>query len=205
MAVRWGYIDRHPFLGQTRLEHAKPRSRYVTDAEVQACFDVQPLRHRGSVKMCQAFIRFKLLVGLRKSDILNLRIEQLKDDGIHLTTGKTGKPIVFTWTDALRVAVEEAKSVRPVHISPFLFCNRRGECYVDANGRTGAFDLVWKNFMDRVKAESGIEHFTEHDLRAKVASDAESLDRAQEVLTHSSPEITAKVYRRAATKVKPIR
>jgi integrase len=205
MAVRWGYIDRHPFKGQTRLDKPESRTRYVTDAEIDACLALEPKRFKGSVKMCQAYIRLKLLVGLRKADILRLGMDQLKDDGIHITTGKTGKPVIFTWTDALREAVAQAKAVRPVHISPYLFCNRQGECYVTDAGRTGSFDSVWRSFLGRVKDEAGIDHFTEHDIRAKVASDAESVERAQEVLTHSSPTITAKVYRRAATKVKPIR
>lgn len=205
MAVRWGYIDKHPFLGQTRLERPKPRTRYVTDEEIAACLSIESKRKSGSVAMCQAYIKIKLLIGLRKSDILNLRVEQLKPDGIHLTTGKTKKAVVWEWTDALRQAIEEAKALRPVHISPYLFCNRKGEGYVTAAGRTGSFDSVWRTFMARVKKEHGIEHFTEHDIRAKVASDADSVERAQEVLTHSSPAITQRVYRRAATKIKPIR
>jgi integrase len=62
------------------------------------------------------------------------------------------------------LAVELAKSVRPVAISPWLFCNRRGE-------------------ETKVK-----EHFTEHDLRAKCASDAES--HAQALLAHADGEVT---------------
>jgi integrase len=205
MAVQWGYIDRHPFKDQVRLSGLRPRTRYVTDEEIAACMKIDSKRRKGSVAMCQAYIRLKLLTGLRKSDLLRLRTEQCKDDGVHLTTGKTGKPIIITWTDELRQAVADAKAVRPVHISPFLFCNRAGECYVTDEGRTGSFDSVWQGFMERVKAETGIDHFTEHDLRAKTASDAEDLARAQELLTHSSAAMTEKTYRRKAAKVRPLK
>ena len=46
------------------------------------------------------------------------------------------------------------------------------------------------------------EKFTEHDLRAKVASDS-TLTYAHQLLGHSSPEITARIYRRKPELVKP--
>ena len=49
------------------------------------------------------------------------------------------------------------------------------------------------------------EHFTEHDLRAKVASDADSLEHAKDLLSHSDSGITAKIYRRKATIMKPLK
>jgi hypothetical protein len=66
------------------------------------------------------------------------------------------------------LAVELAKSVRPVAISPWLFCNRRGECYFDEEScRACKWDTMWRNFMTPVLEETKVkEHFTEHDLRA---------------------------------------
>jgi integrase len=51
--------------------------------------------------------------------------------------------------------------------------------------------------MDRVLAETKVkEGFTEHDLRAKVGSDAESLEKARALLQHADARTTARVYRR---------
>lgn len=47
-----------------------------------------------------------------------------------------------------------------------------------------------------VGAKEAPAHFTEHDLRAKVGSDAESLERAQQLLTHASASTTKRIYRR---------
>lgn len=47
-----------------------------------------------------------------------------------------------------------------------------------------------------------IERFTEHDLRAKVASDT-NIEHAQKLLGHSSSEITNRIYRRKPEKIKP--
>lgn len=49
------------------------------------------------------------------------------------------------------------------------------------------------------------ERFTEHDLRAKVGSDAESLERARALLAHADSRMTQKAYRRLPERVKPLR
>jgi integrase len=40
------------------------------------------------------------------------------------------------------------------------------------------------------------ESFTEHDLRAKTASDLENLEQAAQLLQHSSSSTTQRIYRR---------
>ena len=58
-----------------------------------------------------------------------------------------------------------------------------------------------KKALDKTKLK---ERFTEHDLRAKVASDTES-EHARQLLGHTNIEITERIYRRKADKVKPIK
>ncbi|CAK0746265.1 hypothetical protein CCP3SC15_1420005 [Gammaproteobacteria bacterium] len=71
------------------------------------------------------------------------------------------------------------KETKPVE-SSFLFCNRRGECYVNEDGYANGWDSIWQRFMDRLLSETNLKvKFTEHDLRAKCASDAESLEHAR--------------------------
>ncbi|MHB8256648.1 MAG: hypothetical protein ACYDHY_14630 [Acidiferrobacterales bacterium] len=65
---------------------------------------------------------------------------------------------------------------------------------------------MWQRFMARLLKETAIkERFTEHDLRAKVASDAESLERARQLLAHADSRITQRVYRRRPDRIKPTR
>jgi integrase len=60
--------------------------------------------------------------------------------------------------------------------------------------------------MDRVLDETKVkERFTEHDIRAKAASDAETLEHAQKLLAHADSKITDRVYRRKPEKVRPLR
>ncbi len=52
--------------------------------------------------------------------------------------------------------------------------------------------------------EVGGQHFTEHDLRARTASDL-STARAQDLLDHASPTLTHPVYQCVPIKVRPVR
>lgn len=204
MAVQWGYISRHPFKGEIRLEGEKPRTRYVEDWEVLECLSLPAMRKSGSVRAIQAYIRLKLLTGLRRGDLLRLQISDFTDEGLRVETSKTGKPIMYAWDDSLRAAYDMAIAARPVDIAPYLFCTRRGRSYVDSRGEAEGWASMWQRFMARVKKETKVtEHFTDHDLRAKVASDAESLERAKQLLAHADSRLTQRVYRRKAEIVSP--
>lgn len=98
--------------------------------------------------------------------------------------------------------VKRALAVRPV-LSPFVFCNRRGKGYFnEATGTCNGWDSMWSRFMDRVLAETKVqERFTEHDRRAKVGSDAASLERARALLQHADARTTARIYRRKPERV----
>jgi len=210
-AVEWGYINKHPFKGEVRLQGEKSRTRYVEDWEVLECLALAPMRKSGSVHTIQAYFRLKLLTGLRQGDLLRLTESMLTEDGILVTPRKTqtssGKQTIYEWSEELRAAVALAKEARPVDISPYLFCNKWGECYMDEkNGRAYGWSSMWQRFMDRVLTETKVkERFTEHDLRAKAASDAGSIEHARALLSHVNSNITQRVYRRKPEKVKPLR
>jgi integrase len=211
-AVEWGYIDRHPFKGQIVMEGPGPRDRYVEDWEIIECLALGSKQKKGSVVMLQNYIRLKLLTGISRGDML--RLEPAKDfteQGIrvqrHKTTGSTGKTTIYEWTPDLRAAVESALASRPVHIAPWLFCTRKGTCYIhDTKETTDGWDSMWQRFMDRVLKETKVtKRFTEHDLRAKCASDADSLEHARSLLSHADSAVTKRIYRRKPEHVKPLK
>lgn len=211
-AVQWGFIKRHPFLREVRLEGEKPRDRYVEDWEIAACMSLASRRKRGSVLAAQAYIRLKMLTGMARGDLLRLRPAiDFQEDGIHIQRHKTarssGKRTVYLWNDDLRAAVAAALAARPVDISPWLFCTLLGEGYIDeTTGRAGGWESLWRGFMDRVMSETDVSvRFTEHDIRAKTASDAESLDHARALLSHATSATTERSYRRKAERVAPLK
>jgi len=211
-AVEWGIIDQHPFIGQVRLPSSKPRTRYVTDHEIMAALSLTSRRKRGSVNVIRAYIKIKLLTGMSRSDLLRLRPEtDFLDEGIcntrHKTKGTTGITTIYEWTDELLAAVDEALAARPASASPYLFCTRDGKCYVDESmGLANGWDSMWQRFMLRVLDETDVEErFTEHDLRAKCASDGESLEHAKALLAHAGDRTTNRWYRHKPTRVRPLK
>lgn len=210
-AVEWGLIDRHPTIGQLRMQGEKARTRYIEDWEITEVMALPPFRKRGSVRAIQAYIRLKLLTGVSQGDLLRLRpAVDFTDDGIHVqrqkTAKKTGQRTIYEWTPELREAVRIAQEARPVDIAPYLFCTKHGKCYAKTNGTTDSWKTMWQRFMKRVLAETKVtERFTEHDLRAKAGSDAESLEHARQLLAHADARTTKRVYRRKPERVKPLK
>ncbi|MCC7305891.1 MAG: tyrosine-type recombinase/integrase [Alphaproteobacteria bacterium] len=209
-AVKWGAIKEHPFKGAIELDGEKPRTRYVENWEINEFMSLAPKRKKDPTRVVQAYMTLKIISSQRQQDLLSLKITDLKDDGIHITPLKTknssGKSIIIEWTPALRAAVDYALSVRPTKNSFYVFCNRRGQSYYDYTKHEPAsgWKSIWSRYMDRVLEETKVtERFTEHDLRAKGASDIEDLEHARKLLSHTDAKITQRVYRRKPEKVKP--
>lgn len=208
--IEWGVIEEHPMTeNKFRKTKPPPRDRYIEDWEIAEALSLKPRQKHGGVRMCQAYIKLKLATGFRRTDLLRLAVTDLLDDGIHVqpskTKKKTGRKSFREWTPALREIVKECLAARPLDISPYVFCNRRGEPYFnDETGMANGFDSIWARFMDRVLAETKIRNrFQERDLRAKAATDADDIAHAQALLDHSSSATTRRVYRRKPESVKP--
>ena len=209
-AVEWGFIDAHPFKGEIRISGNKPRDRYVEDWEIEECMKLTSPQKKGGVKAIQAYILLKIMTSMDRGDILRLTMSDLKEDGIHNRRGKvagsSGKKTIYLWTPELREVVDMAKDARPA-LSSFLFCTRKGTGhYNEANGRADGWKNMWARFMDKLLDQTKVsERFTEHDLRAKAGSDAETLDQAQKLLAHADPATTERIYRRKADVVQPLK
>lgn len=187
-AMRWGWCDSNPCIGVRRNKEV-PRDRYIEDYELAV------LRGLASDSM-RAMIDLVYLTGMRKSDMLKLRLSDLREDGIHVEQGKTGKRQIFEWTDALREIVDRARGLRRRVGSLYLFAGRNGQPYT-----TSGFDSIWQ----RIRNKSGLENLTFHDVRGKTGSDSDSDAAAAKLLGHADPRTTRKTYRRRGEKVRPLR
>jgi hypothetical protein len=155
----------------------------------------------------QAYIRLKLVMGgLRMTDMLLLQpgrhfARDLSGDGIRVTISKTrtstGKVLMFKWTEERKEAIRQCLAARPKDIAPWLFCNRKGESYVDENQESKDFGHLWQSLMKAALKTTALKvKFKERDLRAKVGSDMETVEEAQRVLAHADSRVTVKHYRR---------
>lgn len=205
-AIEWGLTDRNPCAGM-RLKQPKPRDRCPSWEEVKAFAD-----HAGP--FLRTYIALKVALGLRQADMLALRLDQLKEDGIHAKTRKDGKKIVYEWTPELEAVVKACKALRrPAFDRPTkggkalvrgltLFCTRDGQPYT-GNG----FRSIWQRAM-RSALRAGVlaERFTEHDLRALAGTEAERQGiNPQDLLAHASAATTRRYLRdKAPRRVKPV-
>lgn len=74
-----------------------------------------------------------------------------------------------------------------------------GGCYTSAG-----FRALWQRVMNKFVRLGG-KRFTFHDLRAKSASDSETIDAAYQRLGHTSMSMTRRAYDRGVRKVAPLR
>lgn len=189
-AIEWGDLanDQHPMRGLKIKKTIPARTRYVTDKELQAALAL-------ASPFLAAYIRLKVALGLRKADMLRLRLDDATDDGILGKHAKTEQGTVYDWNDERRAAWAACLKIRPRHFPRLLFMTRDGKGYVAEDGTTSGFDSQWQRFMAKVVA-AGVPRFTEHDLRAKVATDSPDLETARKRLGHKSASTTRGIYDR---------
>ncbi len=190
-ATRWGLVENNPCLKVERFKEA-PRERYIEDWEYGAF-------RNFAGPVVAAYMDFKLLTGLRISDVLKVKIEDLKVDGIHVLISKTKRNIIIEWSERLRKSVEKARSLNRSLSSEYLFSTRNGKQYT-----CSGFSSTWQRKMKKA-LELGIikERFRDHDLRAKTGSDIE-FEHATRLLAHLDSKITEKHYRRRVSIVRPL-
>lgn len=128
-----------------------------------------------------------------------MRRDQIKDDGIHVTIGKTGVRVVFEWSADLRAAfAATAKLDRPVR-DLYLFCTRTDQSYTGLGYRSN-----WQRKMrSALRSRVLKERFRDHDIKAKAASDAEA-QHVIELMTHHDGRVTRKHYRRKPKIARPL-
>ena len=182
----------------------------MEDWEIVECLALESRQKKGSVHAIHAYMRLKLMTGLARGDLLRLTAGSLKEDGIHVqrhkTAGSTGKRTIYEWTPELRAAMEIARQAGQRY---------RRSCSATVRGKgtsmrrpanATAGTACGGRFMDRVLAETKVsDRFTEHDLRAKCASDADSLEHARALLSHADARTTEAIYRRKPERVKPLK
>lgn len=175
---------------RVRRNKEMPRRRYVTDAELVA------LLAAAGPKLA-LMIELAYITGVRKGDLLRIRLADLREDGLHVQQGKTGARQVFAWTDGLRRITEAARGLRRTVGSLWLFP-------ADRKPGEPMTALALRTAWERAREASGVKDVRWHDLRRKAGSDAAKGD-AQAMLGHADARVTERHYRVKPTVVKPLR
>jgi len=204
----WGYCaERGKVKGPNPAADIKlyeyiSRDRYVDDSEYEKVLAVAP----PPVKVA---MQLAYLCGARQRDVLDLvwgREGQEEPDkgqnavilkqGVYIAQGKTRRKQTKKWTDALRAAVELAKTLplakNAVFRIPRPVVHTKGGTKYTSKG----YQAIWRR---AVKAAGLPESFTFHDLKAKGISDKEgTLEEKRQFADHSTAKMTQKYDRKVS-------
>ena len=126
--------------------------------------------------------------------MLALRLDQLSQESIALRSSKTGKLAIIPWDEEMKCLVREIKAdnLSRGKQGITLFCNQDGGPY-----NKDQFHSRWQYGMKKAIKEGGIERFTEHDIRAKHATDAEKQGIDVQTNLQHSDRRTTEIYIRS--------
>lgn len=186
---RWYWCDRN-VCKDVKRHQAKPRTRYVTDAEFVSFRSTLPNRIHLAMELA-------LLIGQRQGDILTLTWAKVDGGFIRIFQSKTGKRLAIEITPAISDVLERCQKMAPP--GPTVIRKRDGSPYTSEG-----FRAIWQRYMRRWVAR-GNERFSFHDIRGKCASDCETIERAYELLGHTSIAMTRRIYDRGERQVKALR
>lgn len=180
-----GKLKDNPCVGVSKL-HEKGRDRYITDAEYKAIYDKAPAP-------CRVAMELSYLCMARISDVVNLQVNNILDEGIFIQQGKTGKKQIKLWSERLLQAVADAKALpcKKGMFTMFLFNKPDGSRYA-----VRSIQAQYKQAC----VSAGLNDVTLHDLKAKGISDFEgTLQEKQEASGHISSAMTDKYDRKIKT------
>ncbi len=159
-AIACGYIGTNPVHGIRRNPRRKIM-RFLSREEIARLHRVLDRYAEGSASQAQQadIIRLLLLTGCRKSEIVWLRREEVRDDRLELADSKTGPRTVLLSEPARKIVARWMQQGN----GPWLFPSVRDPSC------SRCIDLsLWY----AARREAGIEDVRLHDLRHTVASQA---------------------------------
>lgn len=191
---RWAYergkVKMNPCQGVKQFKE-QARTRYVTDKEYQALFEVASPAVKVGMELAY-------LCCARQGDILDLKKSQLLEEGILIQQSKTAVTQIKAWTERLHAAIELAESL-PLHsgmVSIYIIHQQSGSRYT-----RDAFNAQWMK-AKKAAAEKFPDfdfQFTFHDLKAKGISDLKgSLNDKREISGHKNVSQTARYNRKVS-------
>jgi integrase len=124
-AIRWGLAEKNPCNEVERITQ-KHRSHRMTDGEFQLLYE------NASPKI-QCIMDIAYLTGLRKGDILKLKLSDIQNGELLVETEKTKKKLCFKVEGDLAAAIDKAKKLRRLILSPYLFCTKEGSPITKSN------------------------------------------------------------------------
>lgn len=208
-AVRWGSIDIHT-MKMAKFTKTYPKSlpeNYIpptTDSLLEALTVANDTIYD--------YVILKWHIGLRRTDMLQLQVKDICDDGIHVTPSKTkdstGISTIHLWDGAgeMRKAIDRQIANR-TQTDDYVFTTKNGDPYINIETKLAyGFQSMWRRWQDKALLETDLEkRFVERSLRTKSGSDSGSLEEARIRLGHKTDTTTSKHYRLNAEVSTPLK
>jgi len=160
----WGYergkVTMNPCKGVKQFTETS-RDRYINDAEYRAV-------QAAADPITAAVMEISYCCAARVSDVLSITREQIREEGLYIKQGKTGKAQIKAWTPRLRSAVDSAKAAQKTASFGRVVANESGQRIT-----YDAFRERWRKakVTAATKSPSLNFDFTFHDIKAKAISD----------------------------------
>lgn len=185
------YIKKNPVKKIPKIKDGVKYKRWYTDLEIESMRDACTNRRET------ALIDLLISTGLRVSEIGNILVSEIDWEGrTVLIHGKGDKDRIVPFSVRCKKHLQEYLMERGFYLSPFLFCS-----YKSPHNKLGKNSI--NKIVKNVGARVGLSNITVHCFRRWLATDLNKkrVDPSviQEILGHSSFEITQKHYLEKST------
>ncbi|MDA8093723.1 MAG: tyrosine-type recombinase/integrase [Betaproteobacteria bacterium] len=194
-----GYMRaQNPVLGVTRqMKVTETREIYVTD-------EMLALVYKHADDVVRDTLDLSYLTGQRPADVFKMRWDHIRDGAIWLEQGKTKAKLGIEVTGALSDLLDRIKRRGVVGMT--ILADPKGQPLKPFGYFRSNFDKA-RDEADKDAKSLGIpfERFQLRDLRAKAASDIESMSEARKLLGHTTENMTRHYVRaRVGDRVLPV-
>lgn len=180
-----GYVRNNPCKGIRKFTLVD-RDVYIPDEDYLAIYE------HARVEI-QVAMEISYLCAAREGDVFDLKIPDLRVDGIFIEQNKTGKKQIKKWTSRLQAAISLASK----H-----FANKSAAGYVIPSPSGGkmnkkTFNTWWNNAKKAAALKLGRPiQGTFHDIKAKAISDYEGSSKEKQLFSGHKTESQVVTYDR---------
>lgn len=154
---------------QVRKFRETARSRYIEDWEFELVLEVA---RKSSYPYLAPMMEIAYMCRARSIEMRALTEAEILPEGVYLKRAKGSISEITGWSDRLRKAVAEARSLfpnAPISMKRPLFHSKTGAAIP-----TESFKTAWGRVMREAMVSGLSERFTFHDIKAKGVSDHDS-------------------------------
>lgn len=196
-AREWGYTSKTNPCQGVKKNRETGRDIYVSDADLALVY-----KHASPV--VQDMLDLAYLTGQRPADVLGLQWSQVRDGALWISQGKTSAKLRIELIGELATVIERIRSRHTVGMT--ILTTPDGQRLKLRGYLRSHFDKA----RDAAEAEAKeleieFQRFQLRDLRAKAASDMESIGQACKLLGHTTENMTRQYVRhRVGESVNPV-